>query len=172
MAEDIMVTHSAIKTDTIPSDDFLSGYLETLSVVERLHRLTLDVLKDEFERLDLREINSVQALLIYNIGDDELAAGELRGRGYYQGSNVSYNLKKLVELGYVESQRSDMDRRSVRVRLSAKGQAMRKRTHAILTHHAGVIETQGILDLQSMEQANQTLKRIERFLSRQMRYVT
>ena len=81
-------------------------YLEALTLVERLHRRLLDVIKDEFDRRGRADINSVQALLLYNIGDKELTAGELRTRGYYLGSNVSYNLKKLVELGFLDHQRS------------------------------------------------------------------
>ena len=104
---------------------FLSCYLDNLALVERLHRLLLDVIKDEFERLNILEINSVQALLLFNIGENEVTAGELKSRGYYQGSNVSYNLKKLVELGYMHHQRSDIDRRSVRVRLTEKGRKTR-----------------------------------------------
>ena len=102
-------------------EDFLGAYLETLSMVERLHRLLLDVVKDEFERLGIIDINSVQALLLFNIGDNEVTAGELKTRGYYQGSNVSYNLKKLVEYGYMHHQKCDVDRRAVRVRLTEKG---------------------------------------------------
>ena len=96
-------------------------YLEALTLVERLHRRLLDVIKDEFDRRGRADINSVQALLLYNIGDKELTAGELRTRGYYLGSNVSYNLKKLVELGFLDHQRSRVDRRSVRIRLTAAG---------------------------------------------------
>ena len=76
-------------------------YLESLTLVERLHRRLLDVIKDEFDRRGRSDVNSVQALLLYNIGDKELTAGELRTRGYYLGSNVSYNVKKLVETGYL-----------------------------------------------------------------------
>ena len=94
-------------------------YLEALTLVERLHRRLLDVIKDEFDRRGRADINSVQALLLYNIGDKELTAGELRTRGYYLGSNVSYNLKKLVEMGFLDHQRSRVDRRSVRIRLTA-----------------------------------------------------
>src|SRR5499433_3446009 len=93
-------------------------YLETLTLVERLHRRLLDVIKDEFDRRSRGDINSVQALLLYNIGEKDLTAGELRTRGYYLGSNVSYNLKKLVEMGYLDHQRSRVDRRSVRIRLT------------------------------------------------------
>src|ERR1700680_872931 len=100
-------------------------YLEVLSLVERLHRQLLDVIKDELDRRDEREINSVQALLLFNVGDQELTAGELRTRGHYLGSNVSYNLKKLVEAGYVHHERSDLDRRSVNIRLASKGREIR-----------------------------------------------
>ena len=96
-------------------------YLEALTLVERLHRRLLDVIKDEFDRRSRADINSVQALLLYNIGDKELTAGELRTRGYYLGSNVSYNLKKLVEMGFLDHQRSRIDRRSVRIKLTEKG---------------------------------------------------
>src|SRR3712207_846667 len=81
-------------------------YLEALQLIERLHRRLLDVIKDEFDRKGRSDINSVQALLLYNIGDGELTASELRKRGYYLGSNVSYNLKKLVDLGYIHHERS------------------------------------------------------------------
>ena len=81
--------------------------------------------KDELDRRDEREINSVQALLLFNVGDQELTAGELRTRGHYLGSNVSYNLKKLVESGYIHHERSEADRRSVLVRLTRKGEVVR-----------------------------------------------
>ena len=83
----------------------LSTYLDTLGRLERLHRLLLDVVKDEFERLGLIDINSVQGLLLFNIGEHEVTAGELKSRGYYQGSNVSYNLKKLVDSGYMHHEK-------------------------------------------------------------------
>ncbi|TNE38838.1 MAG: MarR family transcriptional regulator [Alphaproteobacteria bacterium] len=96
-------------------------YLEALTLVERLHRRLLDVIKDEFDRMGRSDVNSVQALLLFNIGDSELTAGELRTRGYYLGSNVSYNLKKLVEMGYLIQEKSERDRRATMIRLSDKG---------------------------------------------------
>ncbi len=100
-------------------------YLETLNLIERLHRQLLDVIKDELDRRDEREINSVQALLLFNVGDQELTAGELRTRGHYLGSNVSYNLKKLVEAVISITSALTLDRRSVLVRLTRKGEAVR-----------------------------------------------
>mgnify|MGYP001324890555 CR=1 FL=1 len=96
-------------------------YLEAIQMIERLHRHFLDVLKVELERRGVPDINNVQSMILFNIGDDELTVGELTARGYYLGSNVSYNVKKMVENGYILQERSVHDKRSFRVRLSDKG---------------------------------------------------
>ena len=150
---------------------FLSCYLDNLALVERLHRLLLDVIKDEFERLNILEINSVQALLLFNIGENEVTAGELKSRGYYQGSNVSYNLKKLVELGYMHHQRSEIDRRSVRVRLTEKGRRLRDVVARLFAAHAEGLTARAILDANSMDEITRALKRMERYWSDQIRYI-
>src|SRR5260370_31943686 len=106
-------------------------YLEALTLVERLHRRLLDVIKDEFDRKSRADINSVQALLLYNIGAKDLTARELRTRGYYLGSNVSYNLKKLVELGYLDHQRSRLDPPSVRINLTHQRSEVRSIRHTL-----------------------------------------
>ena len=111
-------------------------YLEALHLVERLHRRLLDVIKDEFERRGRDDMNSVQALLLYNIGDNELTAGELRTRGYYLGSNVSYNVKKLVEMGYLHHARSQVDRRSVRISLTDQGRQVHDVIKGLYDKHA------------------------------------
>jgi DNA-binding MarR family transcriptional regulator len=150
---------------------FLSCYLDNLALVERLHRLLLDVIKDEFERLNILEINSVQALLLFNIGENEVTAGELKSRGYYQGSNVSYNLKKLVELGYMHHQRSEIDRRSVRVKLTEKGRHVRGLISDLFSRHSEGIEKRGLIDASGMDEINMSLKRMERFWTEQIRYI-
>lgn len=148
-----------------------AGYLESLALVERLHRLLLDVLKDEFERLGMLEVNSVQALLLFNIGEHEVTAGELKSRGYYQGSNVSYNLKKLVDMGFMHHQRCDIDRRSVRVRPTPKGREVRNAVAELFERHAGQLEAQGFLMADGVGQINHSLKRLERFWTDQIRYI-
>ncbi|MEZ5883042.1 MAG: winged helix DNA-binding protein [Paracoccaceae bacterium] len=157
--------------DGAPGPGLMATYLETLALVERLHRLLLDVIKDEFERLGILEINSVQALLLFNIGDNEVTAGELRSRGYYQGSNVSYNLKKLVETGYMHHQRCEIDRRSVRVRLTAKGRALRDAVGTLFERHATGLDDQGVIGQAGMEEVNQVLRRMERYWGDQIRYI-
>ena len=150
---------------------FMDGYLDALSLVERLHRLLLDVIKDEFERVGVIDINAVQALLLFNVGDNEVTAGELKTRGYYQGSNVSYNLKKLVEAGYMHHQRCEVDRRSVRVRLTEKGRNIRKIVGQLFASHAEGMESRGLLAVDGVDQINGTLRRLERYWTDQIRYI-
>jgi DNA-binding MarR family transcriptional regulator len=145
-------------------------YLDALNLIERLHRRLLDVIKDDFERHGEPEVNPVQALLLYNIADSELTAGELKTRGHYHGSNVSYNLKKLIEAGYVHHERSSTDRRSVRVRLTPKGQAIRNRVDALYNRQMQAIEHLVGLDAGEFERINKALTRLERYWTDQILY--
>jgi DNA-binding MarR family transcriptional regulator len=140
-----------------------SLYLESLQLVERLHRRLLDVVKDDFDRNGRSDINAIQALLLFNIGNSELTAGELRSRGYYLGSNVSYNLKKLVDLGFINHQRSRIDRRSVRVSLTPKGQEVAEVVGALYERHVGSIEQVGGINSEEFQQMNRVLQRLDRF---------
>ncbi len=152
-----------------PQDRF-STYLASLTLIERLHRQLLDVIKDELERLGRSDINSVQAMLIFNIGDSELTAGELRTRGHYLGSNVSYNLKKLVDLGYLRHERSDTDRRSVRISLTVAGREVKDIVTGLFQRHMNSIREAGGISDESIQSMNVTLRRLERFWTDQIRY--
>jgi DNA-binding MarR family transcriptional regulator len=145
-------------------------YLKSLTLVERLHRRLLDVIKDELDRMGNTEINSVQALLIFNIGNQEMTAGELRTRGHYLGSNVSYNLKKLVEAGYINHQRSDQDRRSVRVKLTDMGHEIREVVEALYDRHWQQLEQVADIRMDELEMLNSTLFKLERFWTDQIRF--
>ena len=145
-------------------------YLEALTLVERLHRRLLDVIKDEFDRVGRDDVNSVQALLLFNIGGAELTAGELRTRGYYLGSNVSYNLKKLVEGGYVKHERSRIDRRSVRVSLTDKGREVATIVDRLYDRQLRSIEQVGGVGQAEFQSINKSLQRLERFWTDQILY--
>lgn len=145
-------------------------YMDALRLVERLHRRLLDVIKDEFERRGRSDVNSVQALLLFNIGDSEVTAGELRSRGYYQGSNVSYNLKKLVDMGYVNHERSRVDRRSVRISLSEKGMEIHSIVSDLYERHINTIEQVGGISGDDLSGLNRSLQRLERFWTDQILY--
>jgi DNA-binding MarR family transcriptional regulator len=136
-------------------------YLSIIPLIERLHRHFLNVVKRELECSDIRDANNVQATILFNIGDTEMTVGELTLRGCYLGSNVSYNLKKMVENGYVEQARSSHDRRSIHVRLTPKGRALRDRLAEMHRRHAESL--QRVITAPVLEQAATTLGRLERF---------
>ncbi|MDP9195570.1 MAG: MarR family winged helix-turn-helix transcriptional regulator [Pseudomonadota bacterium] len=145
-------------------------YYDSFLLIERLHRYFLEVLKTELERQGIHDINSVQCLILYNIGDDDLTVGELTVRGYYLGSNVSYNVKKMVENGWLTQERSAHDKRSVRVRLSDKGKALRDR---MATMFARQLDGLGKADLadSDLQTLNVILKKLERYWTGMIGYV-
>jgi DNA-binding MarR family transcriptional regulator len=165
-----MALNAGMRENVGEANDLKTRYLVSLKFIERLHRLLLDVIKDEFERLGRTDVNSVQALLLYNIGDAELTAGELTSRGYYLGSNVSYNLKKLVDAGYIDHQRSTVDRRSVRVKLTDKGQEICKLVNTLYQRQLKSLEQVGGIGSDDLEVLNKALIRLERFWTDQIRY--
>ena len=142
-----------------------NAYLEVISLIERLHRNFLEVVKLELEGLGIHDINNVQGMMLYNIGDAEMTVGELTLRGCYLGSNVSYNVKKMVESGYLTQQRSLHDRRSIRVRLTEKGTKLRDRVSVMHQRHQEML-SQTALRMDDLQAAGITLRRLERFLIR------
>ena len=144
-------------------------YYDSILLIERLHRHFLEVLKTELDRLGIQDINNVQSLILYNIGDDELTVGELTARGYYLGSNVSYNVKKMVENGYLGQERSPHDRRSVRVRLSKKGLDLRDKISAMFERQIVALDKAGLSD-EELTKANDTMRKLERFWSASLDY--
>jgi DNA-binding MarR family transcriptional regulator len=141
------------------------AYPEVISLIERLHRNFLEVVKLELVGLGIHDINNVQGMMLYNIGDAEMTVGELTLRGCYLGSNVSYNVKKMVENGYLTQQRSLHDRRSVRVRLTEKGMQLRDRVSVMHQRHQEML-SQTALRMDDLQAVGITLRRLERFLIR------
>jgi DNA-binding MarR family transcriptional regulator len=139
-----------------------NGYLEVISLVERLHRHFLEVVKLELDGLGIHDINNVQGLMLFNIGDAEMTVGELTLRGCYLGSNVSYNVKKMVENGYLVQERSVHDRRSIHVKLTDKGRALFDRLTSMHHRHVEMLGQTPVTD-EDLQNVNVTLKRLERF---------
>ena len=119
-------------------------YFKSVVMVERLHRLFLEVVRVELERMQIQDINSVQCLILYNIGREQVTVGELTGRGYYLGSNVSYNLSKAIKNQYLIYEQSIHDRRTSNVRLSEKGLALYTKLDELFKNHAKELERYGI----------------------------
>ena len=137
-----------------------TAYRDVIAIVERLHRQFLEVVKAELDRLAIEDINNVQALILSHIGDEELTVGELTYRGYYLGSNASYNIKQLVDSGLVEQERSAHDRRSIRVRLSDKGKELCAKIAEAEERHAQTLGTSAE-DRKAIEGTCQMLRRLE-----------
>ncbi|OFX10644.1 MAG: MarR family transcriptional regulator [Alphaproteobacteria bacterium RIFOXYD12_FULL_60_8] len=116
------------------------SYQNIVAMVERLHRHFLDVLRTEMRRVGVDDINAVQALLLSNIGDNEVVIRDLKDRGYYHGSNVSYNIKKLTECGYLSQERSPHDRRATILQLTDKGMALCKTIQDLQKHLSESLE--------------------------------
>lgn len=144
-------------------------YFETIRLIKRLHRQFLEVVKGELDRIGVEDSNNIQALILANIGREEPTAGELTNRGYYLGSNVSYNVKMMVENGYLEQERSAHDRRSVRVKVSEKGLNLCDRIETLHQRHIDAMSL-GVLAQGDLETLDQTLHSLERFWSDNLAY--
>lgn len=147
-----------------------TDFLECLRLIERLHRRILDIIKFRLEALGYADINSVQALLLHNIGDREMTAGELRTRGYYLGSNVSYNLKKMVSNGYIKQERSEHDLRSVRISLSQKGMAIHNLVSELFDQHLEEIGAKQLLQNEELSLLRSQLRELESFWDQQISF--
>lgn len=141
-------------------------YYDSIQLIERLHRYFLDVVKTELDRKNILDINNVQAMILHNIGTDEMTVGELTLRGYYLGSNVSYNVKKMTENGYIAQERSVHDRRSIRVKLTEKGRELHKILDDMFERQEGKLITVGI-ENPDLVDFNATMKQLERFWASQ-----
>jgi DNA-binding MarR family transcriptional regulator len=146
-----------------------TAYYDAIQLIERLHRHFLDVLKIELDRKGIQDINNVQSMILFNIGDDEMTVGELTIRGYYLGSNVSYNVKKMVENGYLIQERSVHDKRSIRVRLSDKGKMLCDLITSMFKRHEDQLKGTDITDAR-LGDLNHALKMIERFWASQTNF--
>ena len=135
-----------------------NSYLEVISLVERLHRHFLEVVKLELDGIGIHDINNVQGMMLFNIGDAEMTVGELTLRGCYLGSNVSYNVKKMVENGYLVQERSVHDRRSIHVRLTDKGRDLRDRLSVMHRRHVEMLNQTTITNA-DLEGVIMTLRR-------------
>ena len=135
--------------------------LDLTQLIERLHRRYLDVVRVELDRIGCRDLTPVQAVLLANVGNDDIVIKELVERGYYQGSNVSYNMKKLVDGGYIKQERSPHDKRSVRIRLTPKSKEICDRVRAMEALNVKALTEAGI-DEAELKRVRETLRRLER----------
>lgn len=148
------------KQGSPPASDAHAALQDLPRLIERMHRRFLDVLRLELEHLGTTDISPVQAMMIGNIGDGEISVRDLIERGSYLGSNASYNLKQLVDCGYVDRKASSRDRRSARLKLTGKGRDLLAQIAALQENWAGsLLEGDG---QNAMILTWQTLRQLER----------
>lgn len=136
--------------------------------IERMHRRFLDVVRLEMGRVGVRDISPVQILMLSNIGTEEITVRDLIERGYYLGSNASYNLKQLVDGGYVDRKASARDRRSAMLKTTAKGRSVLEKLYALeATWAEPLLKPDSI---PSLETTQAMLRRLERCWSDAVRY--
>jgi DNA-binding MarR family transcriptional regulator len=138
-------------------------YTDAILLIERLHRRFLDVVKTELDRLKIDDINNVQTLILYNISGEVLTIGELTNRGYYLGSNVSYNVKNMVENGYLTQERAPHDKRSTRIRLSEKGLELCKHIDTLYQRNIDSLSKE--MQSSDLTNLNKSLSQLEKFWS-------
>ena len=166
-----LVGGTAAAVDCEKHSDHTRGlYLQSVMFLERVHHKLLDVIKDELDRRNRADLNSLQALLLYNIGGNDVAAGEIRTRGYYLGTNASYNIKKLADMGFLHYQRCVIDRRSVRLRLTPKGREVHDIIGSLYEKHLRSLEVVGGFNSDAFDTLNNSLRRLERFWTSQTLY--
>lgn len=157
----------------IPKDHIIRAvsepYFNIVRLIERLHRHFLDVLRAELRSMDVEDINAVQALLLYNIGEAEVVIRDLKDRGYYHGSNVSYNIKKLTEFDYLTQERCAHDRRSIRLKLTDKGMRLCNGIRDLQNHLAAKIGASPET-LTALDASAQTMFQVERTWTDFIRY--
>ncbi len=146
------------------------GFVRIVALAERLHRRSLDLLEAELARRGIADLNATQAMILLQMGQDQMTVSELTQRGCYQGTNVSYNLKKLIESGYVLQARSSWDRRVVHVSASEKGLALLGQLRRFYAALETELTGPGIDDLMAHCEAG--LARLERLSASRLSQVT
>jgi len=144
-------------------------YTDLGRVMESITRRFLDVLRMELARIGVTDLSPTQALMLLHIGTEELSVRDLLERGYYLGSNASYNLKHLVEAGYVDRSPSQRDRRAARLKLSDRGLATCEALKKLeATRADSLLRTDS--DGADFETTYRTLRRLERAWTDLIRY--
>lgn len=141
------------------------SYFRLAIVSERLHRLFLEVIRQELNRLSVRDITSVQCLILYHLGiaGGKINIGEFSKRGYYLGANISYNLAKIVKNGYFQQIPDPDDKRSSYVKLSKKGAKLYETLEELFDNHEKELKESGIENLNLIE-INHQLNNVENVL--------
>lgn len=160
---------AALQTETMDTETHvaLEAYVDLLHTVERAQRQLHETVGSELERAGVSDVTAVQALLLFHLGSETLTAAEIMHSGRYLGSNVSYNLKKLSELGRLETTR---DGGAPRFAATPSGRAIQQRLWALFNRQHMALQPVCSMKDSDVAAATAALKKLERYWSDQVRY--
>ena len=116
--------------------------IEFAMLSESVYRTFLDLIKYELDSAGIIDINPIQAAVLLNIVNaDQIAKGDVLKKGYYMGSNASYNLNKMKENGYIDQIQSEFDKRISYLRLTDKGVRLSDSLNEKISSHSQSIES-------------------------------
>lgn len=141
------------------------NYFKLAVTCERLHRMFLEIVRRELSRLQIRDINSAQCLILYQAAheNNKLTINEFTTRGYYMGSNISYNISKMVRNGYFIQCENTDDKRSSYIKLSKKGLELYEKLDELFKDHSFDLEQSGT-DNKDFTKLYNILNEIENFM--------
>ncbi|MDR2598593.1 MAG: MarR family transcriptional regulator [Holosporales bacterium] len=136
--------------------------LELSACGEKAFRVFLDIIKQELDGFGIADISSTQAFILMNVGNNVITMGEVLSRGYYVGSNASYNLKKMIANGYMKQSPSDYDKRASYLSLTDKGLDLCNKLEKSVNKHMSRFESTAAGKLE-LERGIKFMKKIESY---------
>lgn len=158
---------------TVPTDEDVASvptYVELLRVLERAHRQLLETVSAELERSEVTDVNAVQALLLYHMGEEPLTAAEIKTSGRYLGSNVTYNLRKLIEAGRLVESRGPNGRGAPRFSPTEAGSQIRALVEGLFERQSSSLKPLCAMGEADVQQASAALAKLERYWTDQVRF--
>ncbi|MDR0640761.1 MAG: MarR family winged helix-turn-helix transcriptional regulator [Holosporales bacterium] len=129
---------------------------------EKTFRLFLEIIKQELDILGIADISGIQAFILMNINENVITVGEVLTKGYYIGSNASYNVKKMIANKYIMQTPSDYDRRASYLQLTKKGLELCSKLEAAISQHMNRFEAVAT-GKSEIERGLKFLKKVENY---------
>ena len=134
--------------------------IEFAMLSEKVYRTFLELIKHELDVAGISDINPIQASVLLNIDENTITMSEVISRGYYMGSNASYNLKKMINNGYINQIQSEYDKRTSFLKLTEKGKDLLSTLKEKISGHASSLDGK-IKDKMTLSKLNGFLRNVD-----------
>ena len=97
-------------------------YIEAIHLCEKITQDFEELSQNILYSSGIEDLNATQAILLYKISlyKGNISPKEIGSKRYYNGTNVTYNLNKLKNKGYLEEKKSDIDKRKKNINITKK----------------------------------------------------